>query len=137
MDVALVSGPEGGVGLCGEPVSQNRASNAKKNELKPWLQECWVIPPQANSEFVCCMEDVLSLYTRPDDPAHPLVCLDETSQQLVSEKQLPLPAEPGQLQRYDYEYERQGVCNLFMMSEPLAGCRHLEAGSCGLGNPSK
>ena len=72
------------------------------------------------------MEDVLSVYTRPYDPSHPVVCLDETSKQLVLEKQVPLPAQPGQLERYDYEYERNGVSNLFMISEPLTGWRHVE-----------
>jgi DDE superfamily endonuclease len=72
------------------------------------------------------MEDVLGVYTRPYDPSHPVVCLDETNKQLVLEKQVPLPAQPGQLERYDYEYERNGVSNLFMLSEPLAGWRHVE-----------
>jgi hypothetical protein len=72
------------------------------------------------------MEDVLSVYTRPYDPSHPVVCLDETSKQLVLEKQVPLPAQPGQLERYDYESERNGVSNLFMISEPLTGWRHVE-----------
>lgn len=72
------------------------------------------------------MEDVLSVYTRPYDPRHPVVCFDETSKQLVLETQLPLPPQPGQPKRYDYEYERNGVCNLFMFSEPLAGWRHVE-----------
>lgn len=85
-----------------------------------------MIPPEANSAFVYHMEDVLSVYTRPYDPSHPVVCFDETSKQLVLEKQVPLPAKPGQLERYDYEYERNGVSNLFMMSEPLTGWRHVE-----------
>lgn len=85
-----------------------------------------MIPPEANSAFVYHMEDVLSVYTRPYDPSHPVVCLDETSKQLVLEKQVPLPAQPGQLERYDYEYERNGVSNLFMISEPLTGWRHVE-----------
>jgi hypothetical protein len=55
-----------------------------------------VIPPQANAEFVCAMEDVLEVYTRPYDPARPVVCLDEISKQLVAETRTPLPAEPGQ-----------------------------------------
>lgn len=72
------------------------------------------------------MEDVLSVYTRPYDARYPVVCFDETSKQLVKETQVPLPAEPGQPKRYDYEYERNGVWNLFMFSEPLAGWRHVE-----------
>lgn len=85
-----------------------------------------MIPPEANGEFVYHMEDVLSVYTRPYDPRYPVVCFDETSKQLVKEKQVPLPPEPGQPKRYDYEYERNGVSNLFMISEPLAGWRHVE-----------
>jgi len=68
----------------------------KKNELKPWLRQQWVIPPQANAEFVCAMEDVLDIYTRPYDPARPVVCLDELSKQWVAETRTPLPAQPGQ-----------------------------------------
>ena len=71
------------------------------------------------------MEDVLEVYTRPYDPTHPVVCLDETSKQLVAETRTPLPAEPGQPQRVDYEYERQGTANLFMAVEPLAGQRYV------------
>ncbi|HPE73170.1 MAG TPA: IS630 family transposase [Candidatus Competibacter sp.] len=96
----------------------------KKNELKPWLRQQWVIPPQANAEFVCAMEDVLDVYTRPYDPARPVVCLDELSKQLVAETRLPIPARPGHPERVDYEYERQGTANLFLTCEPLVGQRH-------------
>lgn len=71
------------------------------------------------------MEDVLEVYTRPYDSQYPVVCFDETSKQLVLETQVPLPPAPGQVERYDYEYERNGVQNLFMMCEPLAGWRHV------------
>src|SRR5512147_119404 len=71
------------------------------------------------------MEDVLGVYTRPYDPAHPVVCLDEISKQLVAETRTPLPAEPGQTERVDYEYERCGTANLFLTGEPLAGHRHV------------
>ena len=71
------------------------------------------------------MEEVLDVYTRPYDPRYPQVCLDETSKQLVSETSMPIPAEPGQVERYDYEYERQGVCSLFMCFEPLRGWWHV------------
>ena len=102
-----------------------RAHGVKKNELKPWLRKQWVIPPQANAEFVCAMEDVLEVYTRPYDPARPVVCLDELSKQLVAETRTPMPAEPGQPERVDYEYERCGTANLFLTCEPLAGHRHV------------
>ncbi len=69
------------------------------------------------------MEDVLEVYHRPYDERRPLVCLDEASKQLIGEAVLPLPAEPGQAQRFDYEYVRNGTANLFMMFEPLLGWR--------------
>jgi hypothetical protein len=100
-----------------------RADHAEKNDLKPWLETQWVIPPKANAEFVCAMEDVLEVYKRPQDPQRPVVCLDETSKQLVGETRVPLPAAPGRPRRVDYEYERQGTANLFMTFEPLAGKR--------------
>ena len=72
------------------------------------------------------MEDVLEVYKRPYDPARPVVCLDETSKQLVGEVATPLPGAPGQVAHYDYEYVRKGVANLFMIFEPLAGQRDVE-----------
>lgn len=90
------------------------------------MKEQWCIPPKANADFVYHMEDVLEVYKRPYDPTQPVVCMDEISKQLVSETRQPLPAQPGQVQRYDYEYRREGVCNLFMFFEPLRGWRHLK-----------
>jgi hypothetical protein len=72
------------------------------------------------------MEDVLNVYTQPYDPLRPLVCFDETSKQLVGETRHGLPVLPGQPARYDYEYQRNGVCNLFMFYAPLAGWRHVQ-----------
>lgn len=72
------------------------------------------------------MEDILDLYEMPYDPKHPLVCFDETSKQLIMEKRIPLPAKPGQVERYDYEYERNGTRNLFLFFEPLLGQRHIK-----------
>lgn len=72
------------------------------------------------------MEDVLEVYHRPFDPKQPLVCLDEASKQLIGETRLPLPAEPGQPERFDYEYVRNGTANLFMISEPLLGWRTVQ-----------
>jgi DDE superfamily endonuclease len=100
--------------------------HAQKNALKPWQQKQWVIPPHANAEFVCAMEDVLEVDTRPYAPQRPQVCIDETSKQLVAETRAPLPASPGQPERVDYEYERQGTANLFMVFEPLAGPRRVK-----------
>ena len=72
------------------------------------------------------MEDVLEVYQRPHDPAHPVVCLDETSKQIIAETRLPIPAKPGHPARHDYEYERNGTANLFMLFAPLEGWRHVE-----------
>jgi DDE superfamily endonuclease len=91
--------------------------------LKPWLKECWCIPPERNAEFVATMEDVLAVYVRPPDPARPLVCMDEVSKQLVKETRPGQPAQPGQPARYDAEYERAGVRNLFLAVAPLEGWR--------------
>ncbi len=97
--------------------------HAQKNELKPWLKERWVLPPAQNAEFVCAMEDTLEVYQRPYDPQRPQVCLDEASKQLIGHVQAPLPQQPGQPAREDYEYQRNGTANIFMLSEPLAGRR--------------
>jgi hypothetical protein len=72
------------------------------------------------------MEDVLELYEEPHDPKRPLVCFDEMPYQMVAEKRVPIPAKPGCPQRYDYEYERRGVRNLFMFFEPTASWRHID-----------
>ena len=72
------------------------------------------------------MEDLLAVYTRPRDPDCPLVCLDETSKQLIAETRLPVPMKEGQPARVDYEYQRNGTANLFMMFAPLEGWRHVK-----------
>lgn len=69
------------------------------------------------------MEDVLEVYKRPYDPERPVVCVDETSKQLIGETRTPVPASPGHVAEYDYEYVRNGTANLFMIFEPLAGQR--------------
>ena len=71
------------------------------------------------------MEDILSVYKRAFNPKEPLICMDETSKQLTAQIRIPIPAAPGRPERYDYEYERNGVCNLFMFFEPLAGKRQV------------
>jgi hypothetical protein len=98
----------------------------KKNILKPHLKEQWVIPPDANAAFVAGMDNVLEVYHRPHDPDRPVVCLDETSKQLIAETRVPIPAKPGHPKRYDYEYQRNGTANLFMMFAPLEGWPHVE-----------
>src|ERR1700727_1204914 len=72
------------------------------------------------------MEDVLEVYQWPHDPTCPVVCLDETSKQLIKETRLPIPARPGRPARVDYEYERNGTANIFMLFAPLEGWRHVE-----------
>ena len=72
------------------------------------------------------MEDVLNLYHQAYDARYPLICFDEGSKQLIAETRTPLPMKPGEVVRYDYEYERQGVCNLFMFFEPLRAWRHVK-----------
>jgi DDE superfamily endonuclease len=85
-----------------------------------------VIPPQANAHFVSAMEDVLEVYHRPHDPARPVVCVDEGGKQLIGEVRPPLPIRPGEAAKEDCEYERNGVANLFVAVEPLAGKRLVE-----------
>jgi hypothetical protein len=103
-----------------------RAGDAQKNMLQPHRKEQWVIPPERNAEFVAAMEDVLDVYQRPRDPSRPLVCLDEQSKQLIKETRTPLPTSPGRVARHDYEYERNGTANLFMLFAPLEGWRHVK-----------
>lgn len=93
----------------------------KRNTLKPWLTKRFCIPPEANEEFVYHMEDVLEVYQRPYDPRFPQICMDEGSKQLLEEIRQPLAVEPGKPRREDYEYEREGVFNLFAACEPLTG----------------
>ncbi|MBB4200136.1 hypothetical protein GGD83_003963 [Rhodoblastus sphagnicola] len=85
-----------------------------------------MIAPQASAGFVANMEDVLEVYQRPHDPRRPVVCLDETTKQMIAETRAPIPAAPGRKTRHDYEYERNGVASLFMMFAPLEGWRQVK-----------
>ena len=85
-----------------------------------------MLPPKANAGFVAALEDVLAVYARPQDPERPQVCVDEGGKQLIGDVRPPLPVRPGTPRRQDYEYERQGMANLFMVFEPLAGTRQVE-----------
>jgi hypothetical protein len=89
--------------------------------------EYWVIPPEANAEFVANMEEVLEVYERPYDPAHPVLCMDEQPVQLLKETRVPIEATQHHAQRVDYEYERNGTASIFMFAEPLAGYRRATA----------
>lgn len=85
----------------------------------------WVIPPAQNAAFVCAMERVLDVYQRPYDAAYPVVCLDESPKQLLRESRVPLTLPDGSV-RYDCEYHRQGVAQVYMLHEPLAGRRRVQ-----------
>jgi transposase len=84
-----------------------------ENDLKPWRKDMWCIP-QVDAEYVARMEDVLDLYAEPPDPKRPVVCFDESPIQLIGEVRSPIPAKPGQLERCDCEYRRNGTANLFV-----------------------
>jgi transposase len=85
-----------------------------ENHIKPWRRDMWCIP-RVDGEYVARMEDVLDLYAEAPDPKRPVVCFDESPVQLIGEVRQPIPAEPGQLERYDYEYRRNGTVNLFVV----------------------
>jgi len=85
----------------------------------------WVIPPEADAEFVANMEDVLETYAKPYAPKVPVLCMDEQPVQLVKEVRTPIAATKSKPKRVDYEYERAGVANVFMFTEPLSGWREV------------
>ena len=84
-----------------------------ENDLKPWRKDMWCIP-KIDGTYVARMEDVLDLYAEAPDPKRPVVCFDESPTQLIGEVRQPIPARPGQLERYDCEYKRNGTVNLFV-----------------------
>ena len=84
-----------------------------ENDLKPWRKNMWCIP-HVDGEYVARMEDVLDLYAEVPDPKRPVICFDESPTQLIGEARQPIPAEPGQIERYDCEYKRNGTVNLFV-----------------------
>src|SRR5215471_8670788 len=126
LDLAAVGEQGRGTRYCRSRQRQHDRTHAQKNTLQPHRRQCWVIPPKANSAFVASMEDILAVYMRPHDPDRPLVCLDETSKQLIAETRVPIPMNRGRPARFDYEYERNGTANLFMMFAPLEGWRHVK-----------
>jgi DDE superfamily endonuclease len=107
----------------GDHLDDDGATVAKKNKLQPHPSK---IPPDTDAAFVAAMEDVLVVYRLPHDPRFPVVCMDESSKQLVGEVHAPIPAAPGHGQLVDHEYVRHGVATLFVEVEPLAGRRHVE-----------
>jgi hypothetical protein len=88
----------------------------------------WVIPPEADAEFVAAMEEVLETYEEPYNPEYPVVCMDEQPVQLHKEIRQPIPATKQHARRVDYEYERCGTASIFLFTEPLAGWREVTAG---------
>jgi transposase len=96
-----------------------------ENALKPWRRDMWCIP-QVTGTYVARMEDVLDLYAEPPDPKRPVVCFDESPTQLIGEVRLPIPGAPGQPERYDYEYKRNGTANLFVFLDAHRSWRHVK-----------
>jgi transposase len=96
-----------------------------ENDLKPWRKDMWCIP-KVDAEFVARMEDVLDLYGEADDPKRPVVCFDESPTQLIGEVRQPIPAEPGQIERYDFEYRRNGTVNLFVFLDAHRSWRRVK-----------
>lgn len=99
----------------------------KKNGMTKRMVEYWVIPPEADAEFVANMEEVLEVYERPHDPNRPVLCMDEQPVQLLKETNVPIEATKNHGKRVDYEYERAGTASIFMFVEPLAGFRQATA----------
>jgi hypothetical protein len=96
-----------------------------ENELKPWRKDMWCIP-RVDGEFVARMEDVLDLYAERPDAKRPVVCFDESPTQLIGEVRTPFAAKPGQLERYDCEYRRNGTANLFVCLDVHRPWRHVK-----------
>ena len=96
-----------------------------ENHLKPWRKDMWCIP-KVDAEYVARMEDVLDLYAEPPDPKRPVVCFDESPTQLIGEARQPIPAAPGRPERFDYEYRRNGVVNLFVFLDAHRSWRRVE-----------
>ncbi len=107
------------------PVSKDTIGRAKKNRLRPHMNDYWCIPSKDDADFVACMEDVLDIYELPYDPMYPVVCMDEKPYQLLDDVREPLPARPGDDQKTDSEYMRNGTCSIFAFVEPLGGKHHV------------
>lgn len=96
-----------------------------ENELKPWQRKMWCIP-RVDAEFVARMEDVLDLYAECPNRKRPVICFDETPTQLIGEARVPIPAQPGQVEKFDYEYRRNGTANLFVFVNAHEPWRHVK-----------
>ena len=106
-----------------ESISHETVRAVLKKRVKAVEEERLGDPPSQSGDFVANMEKVLEVYKRPYDEKRPVVCMDESPKQLIGEAKTPIPAKPGCEEKYDYEYVRNGVCNIFMANEPLAGKR--------------
>lgn len=89
------------------------------------MNDYWCIPSKEDADFVACMEDVLDVYELPYDPMYPVVCMDEKPYQLLDDVRQPLPVRPGDNQKTDSEYKRNGTCSIFAFVEPLGGRHHV------------
>jgi transposase len=96
-----------------------------EDDLKPWQRDMWCIP-QVDGTYVARMEEVLDLYAEEPDPKRPVVCFDESPTQLIGEVRQPIPAKPGQPERFDYEYRRNGTANLFVFLDAHQPWRHVK-----------
>src|SRR5260370_3973716 len=108
-------------GLSRETVRRRLAAN----DLKPWRRDMWCIP-KVDGEYVARMEDVLDLYAEAPDPNRPVVCFDRNPTKLIGEVRQPIPAKPGQFERYDCEYRRNGTVNLFVFLDAHRPCRKVK-----------
>ena len=88
------------------------------------MNDYWCIPPKESAEFVANMEDILDIYEMPYNPELPVVCMDEKPYQCLGNSREPLPMRPGDNQKIDSEYVREGTCSIFIFTEPLRGWRH-------------
>jgi len=120
--------------LAGEMVKLTEHANVSRetvrrrlaeNDLKPWRKDMWCIP-HVDGEYVARMEDVLDLYAEEPDPKRPVVCFDESPTQLIGEVRVPIPPAPGQLERYDCEYKRNGTANLFIFLDAHRSWRRVK-----------
>ena len=107
--------------------SRNGPADTQKNGMTKRKIEYWVIPPDADGEFVAHMEEMLETYEKAYDPDCPVVCMDEQPVQLIGETRMPIPATKEHPERVDYEYERKGTASIFMFAEPLSGFRQATA----------
>src|ERR1019366_677324 len=125
LDAAAAGAQSGGIADCRIRQLRNASAASEKNGMTTRKIEYWVIPPQADAEFVAGMEEVLDTYAMPYDPVCPLLCMDEQPVQLLKETRTPIAATTTHGKRVDYEYERAGTANIFMFTEPLAGWRQV------------